>query len=122
VWQLQPVFSPSTADSLAEILVAQQQTSDEINEAFDFIGHQIENYHKSLSLFPEELREATTQIYACVFELILRVRAYLQSRRTRRFFKAALGAFRAELEKVQLTIRRWEQIRDRIFRVAAENG
>ncbi|KAL5044724.1 hypothetical protein BDW71DRAFT_215563 [Aspergillus fruticulosus] len=105
---------------IIQVLVAEQETSEEINDAFEFIRYQIGNYHKFLDLFPKELYEATTQIYVRAFEYILRVRVYLELRPTARFLKAAFSPFRQKLAKIRHSILEWERILLQVYEVASE--
>ncbi|KAL4763651.1 uncharacterized protein BDW70DRAFT_148431 [Aspergillus foveolatus] len=105
---------------IIQVIVAQQETSEEINDAFEFIKYQIDSYHKYLDLFPDELFEVTKLIYTRTFEYILRVRAWLELRPAARFLRAAFSSFRQRLTKIRHSIKEWEQILQKVYEVALE--
>ncbi|KAL2810486.1 hypothetical protein BJX63DRAFT_316956 [Aspergillus granulosus] len=63
---------------IIQAVVANQETSEEIDEALDFLLRQVANYHESLSLFSQEprIRESTIEIYALIYSYTLRLSSY----------------------------------------------
>ncbi|KAL3486504.1 hypothetical protein BJX62DRAFT_246728 [Aspergillus germanicus] len=92
-------------------VVAHQETSEEIDDALDFLLRQVANYHQYLSLFAQEprIRENTIRIYALIYSYTLRLSIFLKLHRTVRFFKAAFGPFRIKLAKIRQQITQYEQ-------------
>jgi hypothetical protein len=94
-----------------QAVVAHQETSEEIDDALDFLLCQVANYHQYFSLFAQEprIRENTIRIYALIYSYTLRLSIYLKLHRTVRLFKAAFGPFRIKLGKIRQQITQYEQ-------------
>ncbi|KAL3447161.1 hypothetical protein BJX65DRAFT_98569 [Aspergillus insuetus] len=94
-----------------QAVVAHQETSEEIDDALDFLLRQVANYHQYLSLFAQEprVRENTIKIYALIYSYTLRLSIYLKLHHTVRLFKAAFGPFRIKLAKIRQQITQYEQ-------------
>lgn len=101
------------SDTLSsQVLVAEQELLEVIDEDLEFLILKIGTYHDSLRVFPRDvrIRQCITNIYALVLSYILRLYCFLRRPRPTRFVKAVFFPFRTKLSKLQSQINKQEMV------------